>query len=185
MKKLFLLLLPLLVFGESGEFLRVVDGDTLLLKNEQGIVICQASFIDTPESKENEKFFKDMKSCKNISKEEALKAGEESKEFAKNLLKNITKLEYKITRVLANENPVCHISLPKGTQVLINPTFSEIMVEQGYALPFVIYADDIQSETLIKLAVEAKEEKRGLWKNHEEYLKCLIGKRYSLRSLRD
>lgn len=185
MKKIFFLLLPLLLCAENAALLRVVDGDTLLLKNEEGFVICQLSFIDTPELLQNEKFDKDMKNCSQIEKEEALQAGEKSQNFAKSLLQEVKKVEYKITRILPNQNPVCQVSLPKGLDANINPTLSEIMVQQGYALPYVIYANKEQKQKFLELGLSAKKEKRGLWKLYPKLMCCLVQKRYSLRSLRD
>ncbi|DAB32310.1 MAG TPA: hypothetical protein CFH79_04605, partial [Sulfurospirillum sp. UBA11407] len=72
-----------------------------------------------------------------------------------------------------------------GVQVMLHPTYSEVMVEQGYALPFVIYAEDKHKEKLLELAKDAKLEKRGLWKTHIQLMECLVSQRYSLRSLRD
>jgi endonuclease YncB( thermonuclease family) len=180
-----LFLLPLFLFAKEGELLRVIDGDTLLLKDKEGFTICQTSFIDTPESIENEKFERDFQKCSNITKEYALEAGESAKAFALSVFKNIKKIDYEVTRVLPNQNPVCDIKLPKGVQVMLHPTYSEVMVEQGYALPFVIYAEDKHKEKLLELAKDAKLEKRGLWKTHIQLMECLVSQRYSLRSLRD
>jgi endonuclease YncB( thermonuclease family) len=185
MKKIFFLLLPLLLYAKSATLLRVVDGDTLLLKDKDGFVICQLSFIDTPELLQNEKFAKDLKNCLQIEKEESLQAGEEAQDFAKSLLKDVKKIEYKITRILPNQNPVCQVSLPKGLDANINPTLSEIMVQQGYALPYIIYANEEQKQKFLELGFSAKKEQRGLWKSYPKLMRCLVQKRYSLRSLRD
>lgn len=185
MKKLIFFFLPLFLFGQSAELLRVIDGDTLLLKDSSaGLVICQASFIDTPEVIQNDKLTRDIKNCSNISLQSAIQAGDEAKEFAKGVLKNTKTLNYEVTRTLSNGNPVCQIALPKGLNASLNPTFSEVMVAQGYALPYVIYATQKQKESLLALSLEAKNAKRGLWKSNPALMQCLVHKRYSLKSLR-
>jgi len=67
--------------------------------------------------------------------------------------------------------------------VEINPTFDEMMVSRGYALPYVINAKPQRAKLLLRVAKDAKEQKLGLWKEHHELMQCLVEHRYSLRSL--
>lgn len=179
-----LLFLPLLLCSENATLLRVIDGDTLLLKTQDEFRICQISYIDAPEMIENEKLSKDLSGCK-VSKQNAIDAGLESKNFASTFLKKPQVIEFEITRVLENKNPVCDIKLPKGVHIELKPTYSEVMISQGYALPFVIYSDNKNKEKLLLLAKEAQKESRGLWRTQRELMMCLVQKRYSLRSLRE
>lgn len=183
-KYILVCLVPFFLYAQSGVLLRVIDGDTLLLKTQEGFSICQASFIDAPEAIENDKLDRELRKC-NISKEYALSGGEASKEFVNALLQKSTSYSFEITRVLPNQNPVCDIKLPKKTQPDLHPRFSEVLVENGFALPYIIHADEKREEDLLKLAKFAKKEKRGLWKTHHDLMMCLVYQRYSLRSLRE
>lgn len=173
-----------MLYAQSGALLRVIDGDTLLFKAEDGFDICQASFIDAPEAIENTKLQQELALCK-ISKEYALEAGKISKLHVEEFLKKSIPYTFEVTRILANNNPVCDIKIPKGLQVNVHPSFSTYMVRQGYALPHIIHADEHTQKEFIAFAKEAKLQKRGLWKTHHDLLMCLIYQRYSLRELRD
>ncbi len=139
--------------------------------------------IDTPEVKLNSKLKREMKKCA-FSKEEFLKAGVLSHEYAKSLLKVGQVYNYEILGLTRSKNPICKLTLPKGLHVELRPTFGEVMVSKGYALPYIVNSSKKQSKLLLKVAKDAKSLKTGLWKNHSELMQCLIEHRYSLRSLR-
>jgi endonuclease YncB( thermonuclease family) len=181
--RLFVFFVPIFLYAQSGVLLRVIDGDTFLFKTEEGFSICQASFIDAPEARENDKANKDLSKC-SFAKEFGIEAGIAAKDFASQLLKISKTYQFEITRTLSNANPVCDIKVPKSTLPELHPTFSEVMIAQGYALPYVIYADSDKAQALINLAKAAKKQKRGLWKSHTELMQCLVSQRYSLRQLR-
>jgi len=175
--------LPFFLFAQSGKLLEVVDGDTVVLEVNKRKVVCHMGLIDTPEIKSNEKLKREMKECK-FSKEEFFKAGNLSYIHAKTLLKVGTIYNYQVLGYTRNKNPICKLSVPKGLHIEINPSFDEMMVSRGYALPFVINAGPKMTKLLLKLAKDAKQQKYGLWKEHKNLMQCLVEHRYSLRSLR-
>jgi len=103
---------------------------------------------------------------------------------AKTLLKVGQTYSYEIVGQTRSKNPICKIALPKGLHVEIRPTFDEMMVSRGYALPYIINSSKEQSKLLLKVAKDAKLQKLGLWKKHYKLIQCLVEHRYSLRSLR-
>lgn len=175
--------LPFFLYGESGKLIHVVDGDTVVLQNKNGNLTCHMGEIDTPEIILNSKLKKEMKECA-FSEEEFIKAGQLSYYHAKSLLKVGELYSYEVLGYTRNKNPICKLSVPKGLHIEINPTFDEMMVSRGYALPYIINAKPKRSKLLLKIAKEAKIQKLGLWKEHYNLMQCLVEHRYSLRSLR-
>jgi endonuclease YncB( thermonuclease family) len=175
--------LPYILLAGSGKLVYVVDGDTVVLETTKGNVTCHMGEIDTPETKVNSKLKKEMRECA-FSQEEFLKAGKLAHNKAKSLLKVGTTYNYKVLGYTRNKNPICKLTLPKGLHVEIRPSFDEMMVSRGYALPYVINSTQHQSKLLLKIAKEAKHKKLGLWNEHYDLMQCLVEHRYSLRSLR-
>ncbi|WP_024954389.1 thermonuclease family protein [Sulfurospirillum arcachonense] len=182
-KFLFFFIFPLFLYAKSGTLVRIVDADTIILKDGMEFTTCHMGDIDALESVVNKKLKKEIDEC-GFSKKEFLSAGSLSYEHAKTLLKLERKYDYKIVRYFSNKYPVCKLILPKGLHVELHPNFDEIMVERGFALPYIIHSDETAKKILLKVASEAKIQKRGLWKSHPHIMKCLVKHRYSLRSLR-
>ena len=176
-------LLPLFLFGKSGILTTIVDGDTAILKDGDKNLVCHLGDLDALEMRENSKLKREIKVCK-YSKKEFINAGMDSFEYAKKILKIGQTYEYTIPRYLKNRNPVCYLKIPKGLHVEIYPHFDQLMVSKGFALPYVIFSTSEYKKLLLKIAIEAKKQKRGLWKNHSVLMDCLVKQRYSLRSLR-
>jgi len=175
--------LPYLVFAGSGKLVHVVDGDTVVLKTTKGNVTCHMGEIDTPEIRLNSKLKKEMKECI-FSKEEFLKAGQLSYKKARSFLKIGQIYNYEVLGYTRNKNPICKLAVPKGLHVEIRPSFDEMMVSRGYALPYVINSTEKRTKLLLKIAHDAKLKKLGLWKEHYDLMQCLVEHRYSLKSLR-
>ena len=182
-KFIILLCLPFFLYAESGKLIYVVDGDTVVLETKNGNVTCHMGEIDTPEIILNSKLKTEMNEC-DFSKEEFIKAGKLSYSHAKTLLKVGEVYNYEVLRYTRNKSPICKLAVPKGLHIEINPTFDEMMVSRGYALPYIINAKLKRAKLLLKIAKEAKIQKLGLWKEHFELMQCLVEHRYSLRSLR-
>jgi len=182
-KFLVLTILPLFVFAQSGILTNIIDGDSAVLKVDNKNIICHLGDLDALEMRVNKKLNQEMKTCK-FSQEEFISAGMESFEYAKKILKIGTEYQYTVARLLPNQNPVCYLKIPKGLHVEIYPYFDQLMVSHGFALPYVIYSKDEHKKKLLKIAIEAKKQKKGLWKSHPELLNCLVKQRYSLKSLR-
>jgi len=178
-----ILILPYLLFAKSATLTSIIDGDSVVLKDGKTNVVCHLGDLDALEVRVNSKLKREMRKCK-FSKKEFLDAGLLSLNYAKSILKIGTKYEYTIERYFPNKNPVCHLKIPKGLHVELSPYFDKLMISSGFALPYVIYSEPKYSQTLLKLAKEAKKQKKGLWKSHFNLMKCLVEQRYSLRSLR-
>lgn len=183
MRRIIFLFLPLFLYAQSGKLIYVVDGDTVVLEANNQKIICHMGLIDTPEIKNNKKLKREMKECR-FPKEEFFKAGNLSYAHAKTLLKVGAIYDYKILGYTRNKNPICKLSVPKGLHIEINPTFDEMMVARGYALPYIVKAEPQIAKLLLRIAKDAKFQKLGLWKEHNNLMQCLVEHRYSLRSLR-
>lgn len=182
-KFLLVFISPLFLYAQSGVLLRINDGDTAIFKNADTNSVCHLGDIDALEILENDKLKMEMKECP-FPKDIFIKAGQLSHDEAKSLLKIGQEYSYEITRYLPNKNPVCYVTLPKGLHVELYPQFDNLMVERGFALPYIIYSDAKKKEILLEYAKEAKIQKKGLWKDYPQLMQCLVEKRYSLRSLR-
>ena len=135
---------------------RVVDGDTLLLASGERVRLIG---IDTPEMHESAKLHRDSK--KNNQDIAAIKElGQRSYEFTKSLVEGkIVSLEFDLEKYDRYERLLAYVYLKDGKFV------NAEIVKQGYASlmtypPNVKYAD-----LFLKLYQEARENKRGLWKD--------------------
>jgi len=176
-------ILPVFLLGESGVLVSLKDGDTAILKDGSKYVVCHLGDLDALEIVINAKLQKEMKQC-SFSKDEFIKAGILSYDHAKTILKQGMKYEYTIPRYFPNKSPVCYLKIPKGVRVELYPYFDQIMVANGFALPYVIHSTSEYTKMLLKVAKIAKKQKLGLWKEHPKLMQCLVEHRYSLRSLR-
>lgn len=135
---------------------RAVDGDTLLLASGERVRLIG---IDTPEIHESSKLYRDSKRSKqDVS--EIKEMGQRSYQFTKNLVEGkAVSLEFDVERQDRYERLLAYVYLKDGTFV------NAEIVKQGYASlmtypPNVKYAD-----LFLKLYREARENKRGLWKD--------------------
>jgi len=182
-KIILLFFIPVVFYAQSGKLINIVDGDTIVLSTKGKNIICQMGEIDTPEIVLNSKLKREMKEC-NFSKDKFIKLGNISHNFAKSILKIGQTYEYYVYDYTRSKNPICKIKLPKGLRVEIRPTFDEIMVSEGYALPYVVKSKPDQLKLFLKIAKDAKQQKYGLWKENYDLMQCLVEHRYSLRTLR-
>ena len=147
-------------FGRSFDYsnilvTRAVDGDTLVLENNERVRLIG---IDTPEMHESNKLNRDaQRSGQDV---EAIKQlGRESYEFTKKLVEGKrVRLEFDVERFDKYKRILAYVYLEDGT--FLNAK----IVEEGYASlmtypPNVKYADEFS-----KLYREAREAKRGLWR---------------------
>ncbi|MFA5286882.1 MAG: thermonuclease family protein [Candidatus Omnitrophota bacterium] len=135
---------------------RVVDGDTLVLANGERVRLIG---IDTPEIHESAKLHRDSKkSNQDISTIKEL--GQRSYQFTKDLVEGkAVSLEFDVERQDRYKRLLAYVYLKDGRFV------NAEIVRQGYASlmtypPNVKYAD-----LFLKLFREARENKRGLWKD--------------------
>jgi len=146
-------------FGRSYDYsnilvTRAVDGDTLVLENQERVRLIG---IDTPEMHESDKLYRDaQRSGQDI--ETIKKLGRRSYEFTKNLVEGKrVRLEFDVERFDKYKRILAYVYLLDGTFL------NAAIIEQGYASmmtypPNVKYAD-----LFLRLYRQARENKRGLW----------------------
>ncbi|MHB8155740.1 MAG: thermonuclease family protein [Candidatus Omnitrophota bacterium] len=147
-------------FGRSFDYnnilvTRVVDGDTLVLENNERVRLIG---IDTPEMHESSKLNRDGQRL-GQDVEIIKHLGRRSYEVMKKLVQGKrVRLEFDLERLDKYKRLLAYVYLPDGT--FLNAE----MVKQGYASlmtypPNVKYAD-----LFLKLYQEARQNQRGLWK---------------------
>jgi micrococcal nuclease len=134
---------------------RVVDGDTLVLASGERVRLIG---IDTPEIHESDKLYRDSKRSQQ-SVSEIKEMGQRSYQFVKDLVEGkVVSLEFDVEKQDKYKRLLAYVYLKDGRFV------NAEIVKQGYASlmtypPNVKYAD-----LFLKLYREARENKRGLWK---------------------
>lgn len=146
-------------FGKSFDYnnilvTRAVDGDTLVLENNERVRLIG---IDTPEMHESSKLNRDaQRSGQDV--QEIKQLGRQSYEFTKKLVEGKrVRLEFDLERFDKYKRILAYVYLLDGTFV------NAEIVKQGYASlmtypPNVKYADEF-----LGLYQQARENKRGLW----------------------
>jgi len=146
-------------FGKSYDYAnilvsRVVDGDTLVLENNERVRLIG---IDTPEIHESSKLNRDAaRSGQDLTAIKEL--GRQSYEFTKNLVEGKrVRLEFDVERFDRYKRILAYVYLLDGTFL------NAAIIEQGYASlltypPNVRYAD-----LFLGLYKQAQEDRRGLW----------------------
>jgi endonuclease YncB( thermonuclease family) len=175
------LLLPQLAFSaEPLTVSRVVDGDILQLSNGETVAL---KGVDTPESSNNFKLWRDAKSTGQDTKD-IIEKGKEAAEFTRKLVEGKqVRLEYdaqkkdKYGRTLAyvyvlvcnncdalrtSEYEYLDMKDPDESNavcIFLNAT----LVKAGYAQVMTLPSNVKYQELFEKLEKEAKDQKRGLW----------------------
>jgi len=135
---------------------RAVDGDTLKLANGERVRLIG---IDTPEMHESAKLYRDSrKSGQDIKAIQAL--GRKAYVFTRNLVEGKrVRLEFDVEKRDRYSRLLAYVYLPDGTFV------NAEIVKQGYA-SLMTYPPNVKYvETFKQLYREARENKRGLWKD--------------------
>jgi endonuclease YncB( thermonuclease family) len=96
MKLLIFLVLPFVLFADTGTLVKVVDGDTLHFKTNNKVVKCRIQHIDTPESSNNDKNQRDLSHCSGATAKDMSSAGESATRAAKRLLTINKEYEYDV-----------------------------------------------------------------------------------------
>jgi len=134
---------------------RVVDGDTLLLENNQRVRLIG---IDTPEMHDSDKLVRDAR--RSGEEAETIKRlGRQAYEFTRNLAEGKrVRLEFDAERFDKYKRLLAYAYLSDGT--FLN---AEI-IGQGYASPMTYPPNVRHADLFLKLYRQAREERRGLWK---------------------
>lgn len=142
----------------SSTWLKVVavmDGDTFKLENGHKVRLIG---IDTPESHDNPKLQKDVKKL-NISRRVILEMGQKAAAFTKDLLEGqLVRLEYDVQPHDRYGRDLAYVYLQDGRMV------NEWIIAQGYAYPLTIPPNVKYADRFKELFNEAREQRRGLWK---------------------
>jgi micrococcal nuclease len=146
-------------FGRSYNYedilvTRVIDGDTLKLKNGERVRLIG---IDTPEMHESDKLYRDAQRTKqDIKTIQGL--GRRSYKFTKNLVEGKrVRLEFDVEKRDKYDRLLAYVYLKDGTFV------NAEIVKQGYA-SLMTFAPNVKYADLFsKLYQEARQNRRGLW----------------------
>jgi Micrococcal nuclease (thermonuclease) homologs len=138
---------------------KAVDGDTLKLSNGDNIRLIG---IDTPESRYNSKLERDARrSRKDI--DSIIKMGKEASNFTRRLVggKKV-RLEFDVEKHDRYGRLLAYVYLEDGTFV------NSRIIEEGYAQVMTIAPNVKYAQTFLKLEREARQKKKGLWKDNLE-----------------
>ncbi|MBN1526505.1 MAG: thermonuclease family protein [Candidatus Omnitrophica bacterium] len=134
---------------------RAVDGDTLKLANGERVRLIG---VDTPEVHESVKLYRDASKSKQDVK--AIRAmGKKASEFTKKLTEGKpVRLEFDVQKKDRYGRLLAYVYLENGTFV------NAEIIKQGYANVMTIPPNVKYQDLFLKLYREAREAKRGLWK---------------------
>jgi micrococcal nuclease len=135
---------------------RVVDGDTIVLENAERVRLIG---IDTPEMHESDKLYRDSQRTRQDIK--TIKAlGRRAYEFTKNLVEGKrVSLEFDVEKHDKYGRILAYVYLKDGTFV------NAEIVKQGYASLMTIPPNVKYADLFLKLYQEARENRRGLWRD--------------------
>ena len=160
---LIILMISLVLFGETQKLRYVVDGDTVRFKNAN----CRLAFIDSPESKRNIKAQKDVADCSNVLINDIVEAGRYSTRYLKSILIKGKTYEIDIIGRDRYEREIC-IIYSDGESV------NEKIVKNGFAVPFWKYIKDPDvKQKMIGHIRHAKKHNKGIWRTHSNVMECM------------
>lgn len=169
-KNILLLLLSLSLQADAGKLIKIVDGDTLYFSSNGNKIKCRIKYIDTPESRINNKLKKDIRGCKNISIEDMIYAGKAATQEAEKQFTLYNEYNFIKNSKDRYGRYICNVESNNGN-------YSEHMILSGYAIPFFNYMNNKEKEYFFKLLKKAKSSKNGLWQKAEASIECLKYKR--------
>lgn len=151
------------LYGDVGKLTKVVDGDTVHF----GDTVCRLAYVDTPESKYNDKAERDISGCVGITVETEVKAGKLSSKYTASLLNIGQTYKFNIIGEDRYDRKVCIVE-SNGIDVNLE------LVAQGYAVPYYRYIkDDRLLYAYLKAKNNAKHNRLGLWGTHPQVLGCM------------
>lgn len=157
------LLFTTIIFAEVGNFKKLVDGDTIDIGNDR----CRFAYIDTPESKANDRLKRKLESCNGLTVQTMLDAGESSKKHLEKYLNKGTSYNYEIiSKDRKYGRAVCEI-YSNGEMINLK------MVADGYAVPYYQYIPSNKKSLFQKASQDAKTNKRGLYTSNTSAILCI------------
>ena len=168
MLRLLVLLLPALLLADVGALKKVVDGDTLYFHSQGKTVKCRIAYIDTPESRFNERAKREARRCAGIVPQRMVEAGKAATRHAKTLVSVGKSYRFDILGRDRYGRSICIVRLPDGE------TYNERMVKDGYAVPFWKYVPSSMRRRYKRLADESKVGRKGLWDAYRPLMECVL-----------
>ena len=158
---LFVFLLPALLHGytTNEKLIRVIDGDTAQFQSMR----CRFSYIDTPESGNNPKALRDSRKM-GVPLEDIYDAGRMAKRYLKSRLHKGKYYGIDVKKGMTHGRKICVIYLDGGH------TINDLLVRDGFAVPFWKYIPKSKRSYFRNLAHLAKKERKGLWRLHPEIM---------------
>lgn len=148
--------------AEVGSFKKIIDGDTIDIGNDR----CRFAYIDTPESKSNERLKRKLESCNGLTVETMIDAGESAKKHLEKYLNKGDSYKYEVLSKDRYGRSVCEIY---SDGELINLK----MVADGYAVPYYQYIPQNKKSLFMKASQDAKSNKRGLYTLNTSAILCI------------
>lgn len=150
--------------ADIGKLSKIVDGDTVKFND----TTCRFAYIDTPESKRNDRAKNKVDECPGLTLETMVDAGKESVNYLNSILEIGKSYKYDVISTDRYDRKVCVIWL--NNNVMLN----ENLVREGYAVPYYTYIKDSDIERQMRLSsMIAKKYRSGLFKSHESVMQCL------------
>lgn len=150
-------------FCDIGKLTKIVDGDTVHFGN----TICRLAYIDTPESRKNNRLENKLEKCNGVTVESMISAGKESKKYIEESLTIGKSYKYNITSVdVKNNRKVCEIYV-NSEMLNLN------IVYNGFAVPYNTYIPNNLKDEFSKASKEAKRLKKGLYKTNLAAINCI------------
>ncbi len=158
-----------LLYADTGTLIKIVDGDTVHFQTNDKVVNCRLAYIDTPESKRNNKAKKDIANCGSVNLDDVVNAGKQSSYYLAKYLKTKQTYHYTIVDKDTRYNrAVCEIYIKDRNLLNLQ------IVSDGYALPYYSYIKDNNTKNIFKQAVKsAQESNNGLWETNTNVMQCL------------
>lgn len=151
----------------QAKVLKVADGDTLTVQLSDGRKAkLRLLWIDTPEKSEGYKLLKDVDKCK-TSKRKMKQMGQKATAYAKRNFHVNDRVKVKIEGQGQFKRYLALIWNKEGE------LYNEEIIKDGYAC---IYKKAKYPDYLDGLLAEAKQKKRGLWKDYYKIMECLCYK---------
>jgi len=166
MNKIYIGILGLVLnmYADVGMLSKIVDGDTVKFND----VNCRFAYIDTPESKRNERAKHKIENCTGLTLNTMIEAGKESANHLNTLLEVGKSYKYDVISSDRYDRKICVIWIDNKTML------NQKMVEDGYAVPYYEYIKEEKIRRDMKAAYSsAKMNNRGLFNGYSSTLKCI------------
>ncbi len=151
--------------ADIGKLSRIIDGDTVKFND----TTCRFAYIDTPESKRNDRAKSKVEDCTGLTLETMVDAGKQSASYLNSILELGRTYKYDVISTDKDDRKVCVIWLNN------NEMLNEKLVRDGYAVPYYYFIKDKDIEKQMRFSFAmAKRNKSGLFKTYESVMQCLL-----------